>query len=78
MAFELVSPELNDSAEIELANDFMRFDEGVHVSFQAVFGVNALLVELDLDETVGICADNKVYFSPIDHDDFLDIIHDIW
>ena len=78
MAFELVSPELYDSSQIELTNDFMRFDERVHVSFKAVFGVNALLVELDLNETVRICTDNKVYFGPIDHDDFLNIIHDIW
>ena len=78
MAFELVSPELYDSTEIELTNDFMRLDECIHVSFEAVFGVDTLLVELYLYETVRICSDDKVYFSPIDHDDFLNIVHNIW
>ena len=78
MTFELISPELYDSAEIELTNDFMRLYESIHISFETVFGIDTFLVELDLYETVGICSNNKVYFSPIDHNDFLNIVHNIW
>ena len=43
-----------------------------------MLSVDALLVEFDLNEAVRVCPDNEVNFSPIDHNDFLHIIHDIW
>ena len=78
MAFVLVRPEFNDSTKIELANDFMRFNQCVHVGFEAMLSIDALLVKFDLDEAVRVRSDNKVNFSPINHNDFLHIIHDIW
>ena len=52
--------------------------QSVHVSFQTQLSINTLLIELNLDETVWIGADDKVHFSPIDHNDFLDVINHIW
>ena len=74
----LVGPEFNDSAEVELTDHLMRLYKGVHVCLQTVLGVDALLIELDFNETIGIGPNDEVYFCPVNHDDFLDIIHNVW
>ena len=77
MALEFVAPELYHTAKIELTDDFVRLDQCVHVGLQSVLCVHGLLVELYFYETVGVRADDKVNLSPVDHDDFLDIVDDI-
>lgn len=55
----------------------MRCYQGVHVGFEAQLSVDRLLVKLDFNEAVWIRTDNEVNFSPVNHDNFLDIVNDI-
>jgi len=78
MPFEFVTPELDDPAQVELADDVVRLDQSIHVCFQSMVSINALLVKLDLDEAIWVRSDDKVDFSPVYHDHLLDIIYNIW
>ena len=69
-----VAPEFDHAAQIELGDDLMLLDERVHVRFEALVGVDALAVELDFDEGIGVGADNEVYFGPVNHDYFFDVV----
>ena len=77
MSLELVAPELDDSAEVELTDNLVRLDERVHVCLKTMLRVHRFLVEFDFDEAVGISTDNEVDLSPIDHDHFLHVVDDI-
>ena len=55
----------------------MRLNEGIHVGFKAVISINALLIKLDFDKAIGIGSNDEVDFSPVDHDDLLDIVDDV-
>ena len=39
-----------------------------------MLGVHALLVKLNLNEAIGVCANNEIDFCPVDHDYFLHIV----
>ena len=78
MAFVFVRPELDDSSEIELADNLMRLNQCIHVGLEAVLSVNTFLVEFDLDKAVRVGSNDEVNFSPINHDNFLHVIHNIW
>ena len=77
VTLELVAPELDDAAQVELADHFVALDQCVHVRFEAMLGVHALLVELNLDEAIRVGTDDEVDLRPIDHDYFLDIVDDV-
>ena len=77
MAFELVSPELDDTAQVKLADDLMALYQSVHICLKTMFSVNALLVKFDLDEAVGVRADYEVDLCPVHHDDLLDIVYKV-
>ena len=78
MAFVFVRPELDDPSEIELADNLMRFNQCIHVGLEAVLSVDTLLVEFDLNKAVRVGSNDEVNFSPINHDNFLHVIHNIW
>ena len=77
MAFELVSPELDHTAQVELADDLMALYQSVHICLETVLSINALLVKFDLDEAVRVCADYEVDLGPVHHDDLLDIVYKV-
>lgn len=74
---EFVAPELDYTFQVKLGDHIVSFYQSVHVGSQAVFGVDAFLVELDFDEAVWVCADDEVDFGPVNHDDFLDVVYDM-
>ena len=77
MAFELVSPKLDDTAQIKLAYDLVALYKSVHICLKTMLSVNALLVKFDFDEAVRVCANYEVDFGPVHHDDFLDIVYKV-
>ena len=77
MAFELVSPELDDTAQVKLADDLVALYQSVHICLETVLSINALLVKFDLDEAVRVCADYEVDLCPVYHDDLLDIVYKV-
>ena len=77
VTLELVAPEFDNTTQVELADDVVRLDQCVHVGSETVLRVYTLLVKLNLDEGIRVGTDDKVYLSPIDHDNFLDVVHDV-
>jgi len=77
MTSEFVAPELDHSAQVELADHIVRLDQRVHVGFQAVFSVDTFLVKLNLDKAIRVGSDDEVDFGPVDHDYFLHVVHDV-
>lgn len=73
-----VTPILKNLTKLKLADNFMSWNESVHVRSQAQIGVDTLLVKLNFNEAIWIGTDDKIDFSPINHDDFLNVIDDIW
>ena len=55
----------------------MALDQCVHVRFQAMIGVHALLVKLNLNEAIRVGANNEVHLCPVDHNYFLHIVDDV-
>ncbi len=55
----------------------MSRDKRVHVGLQPEVRVDALLVEFDFYEAVGVRADDEVDFRPIDHDHLLEVVDNI-
>jgi len=78
MALHLVAPEFDHSAQVELADDLVRLDECVHVRLQAMLRVHRLLVKFDFNEAVRVRSNDEVDFSPVDHDNLLYIVDDVW
>ena len=56
----------------------MTLDQCVHVRFQAMIGVHALLVKLNFNEAIRVGANNEVHLCPVDHNYFLHIVDDVW
>ncbi len=77
MSFISVAPILENLFKIELADNFMCGKHGIHVGSKSKISVNASLIKFNLDETVRIGAYNKVHFSPVDHYNLFDIVHDV-
>ena len=77
MALELVSPELDDTTQVKLADDLVALYQSVHIGLKTVLSINALLVKFDLDEAVGVRANYEVDLGPVHHDDLLDIVHNV-
>ena len=78
VALKLIAPEFDHSSQVELTDNFVRLDQSVHVSFETMVGVDALLVKLDLDEAIRVCSNDEVDLRPIHHDDLFNIIDDVW
>jgi len=55
----------------------VRGNKSVHIGLQAKVSVHRLLVELYFDEVVWVRSDDEVYFSPVYHYYFLDVVHNI-
>lgn len=55
----------------------MSGQHSVHVSSQAQICVNTSLVKLDLNKTVRVCANNKIYLSPVNHNDLFNVVNNI-
>ena len=70
-----VSPEFEHLFEIELGNNFMCGQHSIHVCLQPEVCVNWTLIEFDFHKTVWICSDDEVDFSPIYHNNLLDVVH---
>ena len=77
MALERIAPELDDSAKVELADYFVRFDKCVHVGLETVLRIHRLLVELNLNEAIGVRPDYEVYLGPVDHYHLLHVVDDV-
>jgi len=77
MFLVFVTPEFENFSKVELANNFVSGYQSVHVCFKTKLGINTFLVEFDFDERIGVGSNNKVNFSPIYHNNFLDIINNI-
>lgn len=73
----LITPELDDTSKLELRNDLMSLDDRVHICLQTEFSVHAFRIKFNLNETVWIRTDDKIYFSPINHDYFLQVVDHI-
>ena len=74
MLVVLVAPELYHSAKVKLADNFVLFEERVHVGLESLISVDALPVEFDFNETIGVCSNNEVDFGPVNHDDLFDVV----
>jgi hypothetical protein len=72
-----VSPVLQNFSEIELADDLMSGDEGVHISLETKLSINRFLIKLYLNEAIRVCSDDKVDLGPIDHDYLFDVVDNI-
>lgn len=73
-----IAPEFDHSSQIELADDLVRFNQGVHVCLQSVLRVDRLLIKFDLDEAIRVSSNDEVDLGPVHHDYLLDVVHDIW
>jgi len=49
----------------------------IHVCFQAEIGVDGSLVKFYFNKTVRISSNDKVDLCPINHDDLLNIVHNV-
>ncbi len=77
MTLKLVAPKFNNSAQVKLIDHVMRLDKGVHVGLETMLSVDRFLIKFDFDKAIGIGANDKVDLSPVDHNNFLDIVYDI-
>ena len=78
MIIIFVCPIFQHFPQIKLGNNFMGRNEGVHVCFESQLRIYTFLIKFDFDEIVGVCTNDKIHFSPIDHYYFFDIIHYVW
>ena len=78
MTLQLVAPELDHTAQVELADDVMRLNQGVHVGLESMICIDALLIKLDLDEAVRVCSDDEVDLGPVNHNHLLDVVNNVW
>lgn len=78
MFFVFVAPEFENFSKVELADYFVCGYQSVHICFKTELGVDTFLIEFDFNERIGVGSDDEVNFSPIDHNNFLDIINNIW
>lgn len=74
---EVIAPEFDNSAQVELTNHFVALYKCIHVSFKSMLCIHAFLVKFNFNEAVWVCTNNEVYFCPVNHDHFLNVIHDI-
>ena len=77
VAIIFVSPELKNFSKIELADDLMSGDQGVHVSLKTKLSIDRLLIKLYLNEAIRVCSDDKVNLGPVDHDNLFDVVDNI-
>ena len=78
MFFVFVAPELEHFSKIKLTNNLVSSYQSVHVCFKTKLSVNTFLVEFDFNKRIWIGSDNEINFSPNDHNDFLNIVNNIW
>ena len=78
MIIVLVAPELENLPQVELADDLMGCDQGVHVSFETKLSVHRFLVKLNLDEAVWVCSNDEVHLGPINHYHFFNVVDNVW
>jgi len=72
-----VAPELDHSAQVKLAYHFVLLQKSVHVRFKAFISIYTFAIELDFDEAIGVGSNYEVYFGPVDHYHFLDVVHHV-
>ena len=78
MALVFVAPVLKHLLEIELADNIMRSEHGVHVCFESELCVDTPLVKLYLYKAIWVGPDDEVDFGPINHNNLLYIVNDVW
>jgi hypothetical protein len=55
----------------------MSSQHSIHVCFQTEVGVDGSLVKFYFNKTVRVSSNDKVDFCPINHNDLLDIVHNV-
>ncbi len=55
----------------------MSCQHSIHISAKAKISVNASLVEFNFHKAIRVSSDNKVDFSPINHNHLFDVVHNI-
>ena len=55
----------------------MSSQHGVHVGTKTKVSVYASLIKLDLDKAVRVGSNNEIDFSPVNHDNLLDIVDNV-
>ena len=77
MIFIFESPILEHFPQVKLRDNLVSGYQSVHIRFKTELRVYAFLVKFDFYKVVRICSDDKVDLSPIDHDHFLNVVHDV-
>lgn len=69
-----MSPKLKHPFQVKLTYHFVSSNHCVHVCSESEISVHTFLVKLDFNEGVWVCPDDKVDLSPVNHDNFLDVV----
>ena len=77
MIFIFERPIFEHLPQVKLRDYLVGGDQSVHVRFKAKLRIYTFLVKFDFYKVIRIGSDDEVDFSPIDHDDFLNVIHDV-
>ena len=56
----------------------MGSDESIHIGFETHVCIDGFLVKFDLNEAIRIGTYDEVYFCPVDHNNFFDVVDHIW
>lgn len=72
------APVFKHLLKVELANDLVGRQHGVHVGPKPQVSVYTSLVKLYLDKTVRVGPNYEIDFSPVNHDNLLDIVDNVW
>ena len=70
-----ITPELEHFSQTKLADYFMGCDQSIHVCSKSKLSINRLLIKLDFNKAIWIGTNDEIDLSPINHDDFLNIIY---
>lgn len=73
-----VSPILKDLLEVELADYLMCGQHCIHISSEPQLSIDTALIKLDLNKAVWVCSNDEVYLCPVHHNDFLNVVNDVW
>ena len=77
MSIIFVAPVFEHLLKVELADNLVGGQHGVHVGTKPQVSVYASLIKLDLDKAVRVGSNNEIDFGPVNHDNLLDIVYNV-
>lgn len=78
MSIIFIAPVFKHLLKVELADNLVGSQHGIHVRTKPQVSVYASLIKLDLDKAVRVGTNNEIDLSPINHDYLLDIVDNVW